>query len=195
MDEKILSCPRTRKSLRLGDKSCGPLKWPLHPEIEDFVNDHFTKNLDPITKFESDFQKIIFNLVTVVLYHIPIRYLLLAWGTKKLSIYGIKPNYKDNNELLGKIPIFELTYFHLEIREIECRLSLNSESRMSISSKLGDLEIRNSVTHNLMTWKFGESLFDGLEIRRPQTNFESFRFLVQNPNDTRIETLQIRNCD
>ena len=116
MDEKILSCPRTRKSLRLGDKSCGPLKWPLHPEIEDFVNDHFTKNLDPITKFESDFQKIIFNLVTVVLYHIPIRYLLLAWGTKKLSIYGIKPNYKDNNELLGKISIFELTYFHLEIR-------------------------------------------------------------------------------
>ena len=43
-----------------------------------------------------------FILVTVVLYHIPIRYLLLAWGTKKLSIYGIKPNYKDNNELLGK---------------------------------------------------------------------------------------------
>ena len=45
---------------------------------------------------------LIFISVTVVLYHIPIRYLLLAWGTKKLSIYGIKPNYKDNNELLGK---------------------------------------------------------------------------------------------
>ena len=49
------------------------------------------------------------------MYHIPIRYLLLAWGTKKLSIYGIKPNYKDNNELLGEIYVWD-GHFHNEIR-------------------------------------------------------------------------------
>ena len=146
----------------------GPLWWPSTLGL--------TRNLDQLTNFESGFPKIIFNSVTVVLYHIPIRYLLLAWGTKKLSIYGIKPNYKDNNELLGKTFIFE----------------------WSFSS-------RNSETQKLKTSKFEDSLFEVLEIRRvifrrPRNSeisnlFFDFRFLVQNPNDTRIETLQIRNCD
>ena len=53
-----------------------------------------------------------------MLYNISIRYLLMLWLTKKLTIYGIKPNYRDNNELLdflSRIPtIPDLNRFKAE---------------------------------------------------------------------------------
>merc|ERR1712019_234769 len=59
------------------------------------------------------------GLSSCVLYHVSIRYLLLLWGTKKLAIYGIKPDYQDNNELLdflSRIPtIPELKRYQAEI--------------------------------------------------------------------------------
>ena len=39
-------------------------------------------------------------LVTIVLKYIGFRVILMIWLTKKLTIYGIKPNYVDNNEVL-----------------------------------------------------------------------------------------------
>ena len=56
-----------------------------------------------------------------MLYNIPIRYLLMAWLTKKLTIYGLKPHYQDNNELLdflSRIPtIPDLNRFKAEVVE------------------------------------------------------------------------------
>lgn len=39
-------------------------------------------------------------LVTIVLKYIGFRVILMIWLTKKLTIYGFKPNYVDNNEVL-----------------------------------------------------------------------------------------------
>ena len=55
----------------------------------------------------------------MVLYNVSIRYLLMLWLTKKLTIYGIKPNYQDNNEILdflSRIPtIPDLNRFKAEV--------------------------------------------------------------------------------
>ena len=46
----------------------------------------------------------------------------MAWLTKKLTIYGIKPNYQDNNEVLdflSRIPtIPDLNRFKAEAVEV-----------------------------------------------------------------------------
>ncbi|CAG5104662.1 Oidioi.mRNA.OKI2018_I69.chr1.g1430.t2.cds [Oikopleura dioica] len=39
-------------------------------------------------------------IITIVLKYIGFRVILMLWLTKKLTIYGIKPNYQDNNEIL-----------------------------------------------------------------------------------------------
>jgi len=50
---------------------------------------------------------VIFTLGTVVLYLVPLKFLLLAWGINKFTKKIRKPNAVDNNELadfLSRIP-------------------------------------------------------------------------------------------
>lgn len=42
----------------------------------------------------------VFLVAAIVVYFIPLRFIILAWGTKKFSQRLIRPNHIDNNELL-----------------------------------------------------------------------------------------------
>ena len=43
---------------------------------------------------------VILVIVTVFLYYVNLRYLLIAWGIKKFSLKLIRPDFVPNNELL-----------------------------------------------------------------------------------------------
>merc|ERR1712109_133017 len=49
----------------------------------------------------------VFAVVTLVLYHIPLRYLIMPWGTNKFTKKLLRPNAINNNELadfISRVP-------------------------------------------------------------------------------------------
>ena len=73
---------------------------------------------------------VILLLGTIVLYVVPLRYLLLAWGINKFTKRIRKPNVVPNNELfdfLSRVPsdpeavsIFQFTLISPSIKEFLC---------------------------------------------------------------------------
>ena len=75
---------------------------------------------------------IVICIMTAFLYYVSVRTILILWTTKKLCIYGIKPNYVGNNELfdfLSRIPtIPDLTRFKAEVVERIFEISGDEEN-------------------------------------------------------------------